>query len=652
MVKKHRLPFGAFVNGNQTTFKLFAPKAEKVSVVIFVSHDDESGIEYPMFPTEDGIWKTVIQGIGYGTLYGYRLEGPPSHTHVFDPGIIIGDPYAKATVGRNVYHYMAKSLIIKDDFNWEGDTWIKLDPRDAIICELHIRDMTNHPTAGVKDRGTYLALVDPNQRGGLAHIDEMGYNAVELLPAMDFANLEVPYRDQSAPMRNNWNPYARNHWGFMTTYFFAPENYYATDSTGEPGAWMGIAGQAVNEFKEMVKIFHSKGIAVLMDVVYNHVSHSDYHPFKFIDREIYFRLDKNGNHIDKSGCGNDTRTESPVMRQLIFESIRYWMIEYHIDGFRFDLANLIDRETCQAIIEDARRINRHVLFIAEPWGGGYDPQGFSDIGWASWNDQFRDGVKGEDPVDRQGFIFGRWWKYDNRASLHRFVMGSLRELDGQYLDVAHCVNYLESHDDYTLGDFLRIGSGEVERHQVIENVTPNATVRGKQLSLNKLGALFLFTSQGMVMVHEGQSWGRSKVIAPTDVPDNQVGQIDCNSYNKDNETNWLNWDHKALNRELVEYYKGLIELRKTYPEFRHSDPDDFKFFDVGEKVAIAYLLQDKFIVGMNGSQGERLNVDLPKGLWRVIVDDVSVDLKGKGSVSEKMSIPPTSGLVLKKEIER
>ncbi len=216
---------------------------------------------------------------------------------------------------------------------------------------MHVRDMTTHPTSTAKQKGSYLGLVEPNQNGGIEHIKSMGVNAVQLLPTQEFANVEVPYKDETTPVYNDWNPYSRNHWGYMTTFFFAPESYYASDGTDTPNAWNGTDGRAVNEFKDMIKSFHNEDIAVIMDVVYNHVSNYDWHPLKYIDRESYFRLDENGNYISHSGCGNDTQSENPKMRQLILESLKYWMTAYHIDGFRFDIGNLIDAKTRQLIID-------------------------------------------------------------------------------------------------------------------------------------------------------------------------------------------------------------------------------------------------------------------------------------------------------------
>lgn len=648
MENRHSLPFGAFVEGDHTTFKLLAPDVQEVDVVIFSSAEDESGMGYPMEKNEEGIFTATVRGAGYGTIYGYRLPAASSQSDVMVPRVVISDPYAKATVGQNAYRHVAKSLIIRNDSDWGDDTWMKLDPRDAVICELHIRDMTAHPSSGARQPGTYVGLADPHQQGGITHILDMGYNAVELMPVMDFARFEKPPSHPPSGKDPEGNLYARNHWGYMTNSFFAPENYYATDFSNEPNAWVGVEGRAVHELKQMVKEFHSRGIAVIMDAVFNHVSEYDLHPFRHIGHETYFRLDTGGNYTNESGCKNDTRTESPPMRQLILESVRYWMTEYHIDGFRFDLANLIDAETREAIISEARTINPHAFIIAEPWGGGYNPSLFSEMGWASFNDRFRDGVKGQNPAGGKGFVFGQWQGDTNQMSLRRFVTGSLRSAGGQYEDVTHCVNYLESHDDYTLGDFIRIGSGTVGPYQVIENIRGNARIGGRQLLRNKLGALFLLTSQGIVMLHQGQSWGRSKVIFPAEVSDPQVGLLDRNSYNKDNETNWLNWDHKELNSELVDYHRGLIALRKANREFRQSSPDDFHFFDVGETVAVAYLLHNRFVVAMNGDQESPLQVKLPGGSWKVIVDGASVDSHGKGEVSNTVSVPPVTGVVLQR----
>ena len=640
--KSSILSYGAFVEGNQTTFKIHAPRSTEVYLVIFKKPEDELGKEYPMVKNDFGDWTITRSDVDFGALYGYRLSGP-----VNDPNIIIADPYSKATVTNNSHQHIAKSLIINEDYDWNGDQWVSIAPEDLIIYEMHIRDMTAHHSSEAYQKGTYLGLTDETQRGGIPHLIEMGINAVQIMPLQDFANVEVPFQDKNQSINNDWNPYAINHWGYMTSFFFAPESYYATDGTNKPLSWNGTDGRAVHELKDMVKAFHNENIAVIMDVVYNHVSQYDYNPLKYIDRDLYFRFDDSGNWIAKSGCGNDCRTESPPMRQLILESLKYWMTEYHVDGFRFDLGQLIDANTRDLIISELRTINPNVIILAEPWGGGYDPAGFSDQGWASFNDQFRDGLKGSVfDIKDKGFLFGKLRKGDDQKFLRRLATGSLREHGGQYISSDHSVNYLESHDDLTFGDRLRITGGFNEKHEIINDPISHAKVDGDLLAMNKLGALYLFTSQGIVFMHQGQEWARSKVIANTDAPDEFEGQIDHNSYEKDNETNWLNWNEKGLNSDLVDYYKGLIQLRKKYPSLRKSNPEDFKFFDFGKQIAVGYIVKEKMAIIMNGSKTDNVSTTLPIGNWRMIVDGDSVQLDSHKIMSGEINIAPISGMVL------
>jgi len=642
--KASPLSYGAFVTKNAITFKIHAPRSTRVHLVIFNLPEDETGVEHGMTKQDNGDFTIELNDAGVGTIYGFRLEGPLNA-----PDLIIADPYSKAAITQNSMRHVAKSLVVDDTYDWEDDTWIQIDPHDLIIYEMHVRDMTAHPTSTANQKGTYLGLVEAGQNSGIEHLKSMSVNAVQILPIQDFANFEVPFKDNKAPLYNDWNPYERNHWGYMTTFFFAPESYYASDGTDAPGTWNGKDGRAVNEIKDMVKAFHKAGIAVIMDVVYNHVSNYDWQPLKYIDREMYFRLDKNSNYIANSGCGNDTRSEHPQMRQLILESIKYWMTEYHIDGFRFDLGNMIDAETRQFIIDELKAINPYVILLAEPWGNGYDPSGFSDMGWATFNDQFRDGLNGGvSDVEEKGFLFGQYRGQEDQKNLQCLVMGSLREYDGQYIKSDHSVNYLECHDNHTFGDRLRITGGFVDKDEKITNTEKNAFVQDKLLAMNKLGALFLFTSQGITFIHEGQEWARSKVVVETTVPDEYVGKIDHNSYEKDNETNWLNWNEREMNHELVDYYKGLIELRKQYSEFRHSKPEDFEFMDVGEKVAVAYILKDRFVVILNGENEDTLELDIPAGQWNILADEKLVNLENQQLISNKIIVPPSAGIVLKR----
>ncbi|GAB4328006.1 MAG: type I pullulanase [Calditrichia bacterium] len=647
-------PLGYRLMGESIEFSVFAPRAKWVRVVLFDSHDAPPIEEHLMTKDRDGVWQLSLPYSPEFKYYAYRIWGPQGQGEMFDSTLTIADPYSPAVSTLNHYTHPGRTLILPpDDFDWEGDTWIRRNARDLIIYEMHIRDMTAHPSSGVAKqmRGSYLGLVEKNQQGGLPYLKKLGVNAVELLPAQDFGNWEVPYKDKSAPVYNTWNPYARNHWGYMTSYFFAPESYYCSGGTMQPGQYSGMDGRQVREFKTMVREFHRNGIAVLMDVVYNHASQYDYNPLKYIDKFYYFRLNKDCSFTSVSGCGNDIKTERPMTRRLIVDSVIHWMKEYHVDGFRFDLAKMIDWETVDAIKRAAREVNPQVVLIAEPWGGGYDPNGFSDHDWASWNDQIRNGVKGQNPHNGLGFIFGQWQGQNNRQTLQRYVMGSLRTFGGQYLKSAHSVNYLESHDDHTLGDFIRIGLGLASEDQPVPNTDAYHTLTDEQLRLHKLGAFFLMTSQGPVMIHAGQEFGRSKVIAPQNLPDIKPFYIDHNSYNKDDATNYINYHHAALNQPLVNFYSQLIQFRKEHLAFRHSAPEQFTFIPTSDSLLLAYQIKNNgktYLVAMNGNRRHSRQLELPKGTWKEVLSTSSD--KGVGKTYQRIiTVDPSQAFVLLKE---
>ena len=655
-----RKELGCTWDSYRTIWRLFAPRAKKVRLVLFDTHDQEQGKEHEMIRDVDGVWEFLLPETYFGKYYAYRVDGPQSPTEMFDPTRLIADPYSKAVVTRNTYLHPGRTLIIDTSgYDWEGDTWMEYNWKDLVIYECHMRDLTAHPSSGASQelRGKYPGFIEEGITGGINHIQSLGVNAVEFLPLHDFGNIEVPYEDSVGTVFNNWNPYERNHWGYMTSYFFAPEPYYATNGNLDAEGYCGVDGRAVKELKDVVKALHKEGIAVLMDVVYNHVSEYDQNSFKYTDKKYYFRLDENQNFKAPSGCGNDFKTERPMARKLIVESIKYWMTEYHIDGFRFDLATMFDWKTVEEIFAEAKATNPKVILIAEPWGGGkYSLDGFSKRGWAAWNDQFRNGIKGQNPKDGHGFIFGKWQGSNNIETIKRYVLGSIETQGGPFLKSAHSVNYLESHDDHTFGDFIRIGNGDVDEDSIITDLEAHVNLTPEQMKLNKLGALILFTSQGPVMIHEGQEFARSKVIAPTKVPDKDIEKIDHNSYNKDNETNWLNFHHAHLNADLMTYYQGLIELRKTHPAFRKSSAEDINFLKTETKFALGYHIDksgsgdtDEFVVLLNGNPEKPANFQLPTGQWTVIVDGAKAhDSTPPIIQSGKIEVSPTSGLVLKK----
>ncbi len=646
---------GAFEEGNTTYFRIFAPNAVKVLLYISDKPDFIKGKYYALIKDHSGVWEIALDRIDKKIFYGYKVTHSESDDIEKLPIVI--DPYAKAIATYNTYLNPRLSVYIpNNNFDWEGDRSIRRNWKDLIIYEMHVRDMTADSSSGAEHPGTYLGLTEPNIAGGLSYIKNLGVNAVELLPTQEFANIELPYNKELNGIKNTWNPYERNHWGYMTAAFFAPEAYYSENVKRlQWNKWSGTDGRQIDDFKQMVKVFHKNGISVIMDVVYNHLSEYEIGNLKQIDKEYYFRLDKKGNFISQSYCGNDLKTERPMVRRLIIDSILFWMKEYHVDGFRFDLAKLLDWETIEDIITEAKKINPDVVIIAEPWGGGYDLKGFSARGWAAWNDQIRNGVKGQNPIDGLGWIFGKMYGDNNIDRIKSYVRGTLiRDTKGVFNKPEHSVNYLESHDDYTLGDFIRIGIGKVKEGEKISDLETNAKLSSEEIKLNKLAALFLFTSRGMVMIGEGEEFGRSKVIDPSSsVNDVHKGEIDHNSYNKDNRTNYINYYYAKLNSELVDYYKGLILLRKKYSAFRRANYEDVNFINVkNNQFLLQYTIKyenNEFVVVMNADRKNNVSINLPEGNWGVLVSPKSASAITMDEVCNKLIVPPSSGFVLMRE---
>ncbi len=642
---------GSFISGGKTIFRLFAPNATKVILETFDKPDQNNGKTFEMERDPDGVWETTLDGEKEGLFYGYKVLHSNENPNKNLPLCV--DPYAKAVTTYTTYLNPRKSIVYNKKYDWGNDEWIQRDWRDLIIYEMHVRDMTAHPSSGAKFPGTYKGLIEKNIKGGINYIESLGVNTIELLPSMEYGYIEIPYKDSLNGFYNTWNPYERNHWGYMTSNFFAPAAYYGENwKKLKWNTWMGADAKQVELFKNMVKEFHKKGIAVMMDVVFNHLSEYELGNLKQIDKEYYFRLDNNGKFIAKSYCGNDLKTERPMVRRLIIDSILYWMKEYHIDGFRFDLGKLIDWITIEDVIYEAKKINPNVVFVCEPWGGGYDPKGFSLRGWGAWNDQIRNGIKGENPINGLGWIFGHWYGNNNISRIKSYVNGTLiNDTLGIFQRPEHSVNYLESHDGYTLGDFIRIGTKEVDPNKIIKDVDNVVKISPLQLKLNKLAALFLFTSRGITMISEGQEFARSKIIPFNEkVDDPDKGKIDHNSYNKDNETNYINYKHQEINKDLFEYYRGLIKLRTKYEAFRRAKYEDVEFYELPQnKFALAYKLNYRdqtFFVVFNASHSKNAAFNLPGGEWDIIVSGSKAGVKPQGKINGKIILAPISGAVL------
>lgn len=626
-------------------FRIFAPRAKTVRLALFQSAKGPEHESYYLKRDDQGVWEISLKKKLWNSYYGYYIEAQSGQGDIFQPNILMPDPYSEALSTQNHYLINARTYIHKDEFDWGNDRWMApVDPRDLIIYETHVRDMSAADGELIEEKGAYGAFIEK-----IPYLKKLGVNAVEFLPLHDFANIEIPYKDTSTALYNTWNPYERNHWGYMSTFFFAPENYYSSAGHMNENKIIEDKGKASEEFKSLVKALHNAGFAVIMDVVYNHTSTYDPNPFKMIDKKYYYRLNGDMEFTSVSGCGNDFKTERPMSRKMIVESVLYWMKEYHIDGFRFDLAAMIDDVTLESIRREARKLNTNVVLIAEPWGGTYNPDHFSDLDWSSWNDQFRNGIKGQNPHTRPGFIFGRWEDGVTRNNVMRFLMGSLRDDGGQYRKAEHSVNYLESHDDHTFGDFVRLAIGKNHDDDIIKDIYSHGKLTPEEMRYHKLGAFILGSSQGICMLHSGQEFARSKVIEINEVPDPDQGKIDHNSYNKDNSTNYINYNIAAQNKELSDFYASMLRLRQIYPQLRKAPRESLQPFYADAEYGIGYHIlpsetyKEELLVLVNGSADKAALYHLPEGGW---VPLISTHPCTNERVFRSVSLEPGCGLML------
>ncbi len=654
--KKKSLQFGVTLAKDTTSFCFYCPNAESVRCVIYDSHDATKGIEHPMILDEGGAWMLTIHGNLEGKWYGYRVhftdEKRPDSPYINN---VFADPYSKHVTVKNDYKQEAKSYIFQDDFDW-GDTTHQFpdDIRDLIIYETHLKDLIAHPDTRPGSISCYQCFIKKDQVGGIQHLKKLGVNCIEFLPLQKFPPIEPPYGVRTDEgFHNTWNRYSENYWGYMTSFFFAPESSYASDLSNQ---YSGKTVAAVREFKEVVKSLHEEGITVIMDVVYNHTSLFDMNPLTHLMPEIYLRMDSNGELYNRSGTGNEFKSEEPIARKLIIDSLLYWMDEYKVDGFRFDLAALLDKKTWDEIKKQIHRKYPKAILIAEPWGGYYSPEHFSKHDWASWNDRIRNSIKGSEPMHDKGFIFSNWQHETRRERLENVLGGTLITGEGGLFQTSeHSVNYLESHDGYTLADFIRIGLDPELQDQVIEDPDSFVKLNDDQLSIAKLAALALFAAQGTTMIHAGQEFARSKIIAKTTAGDPDEGKIDHNSYEKNNETNWLNFHHLTLNKALFDYYKELITIRKEAPALRKSDPLDICFDHYGDPLLVSIYVSGKstndnydYYVILNGNFSHTNEQELPGGEWEVLVNDKIASPQTIDFIRGKISIPPKSGFLLRK----
>ncbi|MGW9403192.1 glycogen debranching protein GlgX [Arthrobacter sp. NPDC055585] len=570
-------PLGATYDGNGTNFALYSEVADSVTLCLF----DDDGTESCIQLTEvDGyVWHCYLPHVVPGQKYGYRVDGPndPEQGNRCNPNKLLLDPYAKAVSGQvdwnqSLFGYnfgdedsrndedsaphMMKAVVVNPFFDWDGDRRPRTEYHQSVIYEAHVKGLTQqHPEVPEEQRGTYAGIAHP---AVIAHLQKLGVTALELMPVHQFVN------DSTLQEKG-----LSNYWGYNTIGFFAPQNTYG--STGEDG-------QQVQEFKAMVKALHAAGIEVILDVVYNHTAEGNHMgptlSFRGIDNAAYYRLveDDKRYYMDYTGTGNSLNVGNPHSLQLIMDSLRYWVTEMHVDGFRFDLASTLAREfydvdklsTFFELVQQDPVVSQ-VKLIAEPWDigpGGYQVGNFPPQ-WTEWNGKYRDTVRD-------------FWRGEP-STLGEFasrITGSADLYESSGRRPVASINFVTAHDGFTLRDLVSYNekhneaNGEDNNDGESHNRSWNCGAEGptddpEVLSLrarqqrNILATLLL--SQGVPMISHGDELGRT-----------QNGNN--NGYAQDSELTWINWEH--MDAPLMEFTAAVNKLRAEHPTFRRR-----KFFD-------------------------------------------------------------------------
>ncbi|WP_343566541.1 glycogen debranching protein GlgX [Sphingobacterium sp.] len=565
-------PLGATYDGEGVNFALFSENAEAVELYLYDSSNQQEIEKFKITEKTHQVWHIYVSGIKPGQLYGYRVHGPydPAQGHRFNPHKLLIDPYAKAISGVVQWNdalfaynigeddlslnttdsapFVPKSVVIDGHFDWGDDHPPRIPMHQSVIYETHVKGFTaTHPEIPEEIRGTYAALAHPVT---INYLKELGITAIELLPIHHFIT-DRHLQDKGLT----------NYWGYNSVGFFAPDVRYSAS---------GTHGEQVVEFKEMVKALHSAGIEVILDVVYNHTGEgNEMGPtlsFRGIDNASYYRLAEDPRYyMDFTGTGNTLNTRQPNVLRLIMDSLRYWVQEMHVDGFRFDLASALARELHDVdklssffdVIHQDPVISQ-VKLIAEPWDigeGGYQVGEFP-AGWAEWNGKYRDCIR------------DYWIGADSMiAEIANRLTGSSDLYRGDNRTPSASINFITAHDGFTLHDLVSYNekhneaNGEDnkdgESHNRswncgAEGPTDDSTVNNLREKQKRNMLVTLFLSQGVPMLVAGDEHGRTQ-------------QGNNNAYCQDNEISWLNWANVDVS--LLEFTKKLIHFRREHPVF-------------------------------------------------------------------------------------
>lgn len=589
-------------------FRIWSPPAEQAELVLYdKALGGEATQRLEMRKAEQGTWIVTAGGDLRGKFYAFRvmINGKWNNE--------VPDPYAKA-VGVNGRRAMVVDLAESNPVGWESDkpaitnNSITNNPVDAVVYELHVRDASIHKGSGIRAKGKFIGLTETGTRNtaglstGLDHLRELGVTHVHLMPSYDFFTV-----DETRPDKPQYN------WGYDPLNYNVPEGSYATNA--EDGL------TRIREFKQLVKTLHDNGIKVVMDVVYNHTMLTEDSWFNQLVPGYYYRQDAKGNFSNATACNNETASERPMFRKFMIESVKYWVEQYHVDGFRFDLMGVHDIVTMNMISDELHRLKPDILLYGEGWTAGASPlpEGMRALkknaaqlrNIAVFSDDLRDGIKGSvfEHADR-GFASG---KPGMEESIKFGVVGAMKHPQVDYSRVNYSkepyaayplnvVSYCECHDNHCLWDKLAISAAdrsEAERKE-----------------MHKLALGITLTSQGISFLHAGTEFLRTKFGVE-------------NSFESGDSINQIDWDLKTRNKDVFDYVQGLIAMRKAHPAFRMTGASlvasNIEFLTADSNL-ISYVIKGeavgdswkKILVVYNGS-GVARKVDLPAGKWKTFI---------------------------------
>ena len=637
---------GVIYSKNSSEFKLWAPLAEQVELVLY--GNDYNALEsnktiIKMNRENRGVWRVKIDEDLSGKYYNYLVRNNGKTYESVDP-------YAKA-VSINGEKSMVIDMESTNPKGWSNDKKpILNDVTDSIIYEAHIRDLTKDEASGVIKalRGKYIGAVLENSKikgtsitTGLDHLKELGITHIHLLPVFDYGSIDERY---DSPDNYNWG--------------YDPQNYNVPEGSYSTNPYEGAV--RISEFKEMVYKFHQAGIRVVMDMVYNHTYNLE-SPLNLTVPGYYYRKDQYGRYSNGSGCGNETASERYMFRKYMIDSVLYWAKEYHIDGFRFDLMGLHDLETMRIIRNELNKVDKSIIMYGEGWTCYDTPLNinesavknnickFDDLQIAAFSDDARDSIKGSVFLKESlGFVNGG----DNyEESIKYTICASTKHDEIDLSKVVYSksfwanepyqtITYDSAHDNNTLFDKLRMSCKDENEEEL--------------LKMNKLAAAIVLTSQGISFLHEGEEFARVK--------ENLQGEIIENSYNSSDYTNELKWLRKQRYIDLFNYYKGLIKLRKEYKAFRMNSnkeiQNNISFMAKGNEFKdnhiVGYIINiedyndsySKIAVIFNANK-YNVEVDLDEGKWNVLVDGEKADSEVQYKIEDSIvNVSARSALIL------